>query len=152
MDSANITQPHFEIPCNIRSEKVVLGCVIEEPTLLASILAVPLCANDFMLSDHRRMFQAVLDLRQLDAPIDYISVVEQLGNSVEDFALVGSLIDGVAVESAHALHHSKIVRKKAHQRELLKISEELANAAAQASADPELLISAAIEKLQAVRL
>jgi len=152
MDSANIAHPQFEIPCNVRSEQVVLGCLIEDGSLLPCILDSGLNVNSFMLSDHRRIFQAILDLHQQSAPIDCVTVAERLGNKASDFALLADLICGVVVDASHALYHAKIVRKKAALRKVMKIGEWLQTTAADASANPEQLTNAAIEKLQGVRL
>ncbi len=145
-------QLDIDLPCNVLAEQVVLGCLIEDSKLLPGIVATGLEHDEFILSDHQRVFQAILDLHQRGSPIDYVSVAEQLGNASDDFALLGSLIHGVVVERSHALHQAKIVRRKAGLRAILKISEWMGGAAADTSADPELLIHLAIEKLQGVRL
>ena len=152
MSKATITQPDRELPCNIDSERVVLGNLIEDGTLLSGILESGLKASDFSLSDHQRIFQAILDLRQQGAPVDHVTLAEQLGQQAEDIALIMALIYGCVVESKHAIYHARLVKRKAALRELLRQGEWLQTAAAEVGADPELVISAAIGKLQEVRL
>jgi replicative DNA helicase len=146
------TKSPAELPCSEMAEQIVLGCLIEDEALLPGVLDSGLTAADFMISNHRRVFQAILDLRQQDYPVDYVAIAEHLGNKADDFALLGSLIHGVVVDAGHALHHARIVKKKAQLRELMKVSAWLEDVASTSTTDPELLVNMAIEKLQEVRL
>lgn len=149
-DSDNIAQVDLELPCNVASERVVLGCLIEDGKLVPSILETGITADDFSLSDHGRVFQSILNLRQQSVPVDCVSVVEELGKSDRDIALLADVLHGAVVEASHATHHARIVMKKAQLREFMKFAEWMQTAAIQPGADPELLVSTAIGKLQEV--
>ncbi len=140
MDTDNITQ--------VASGQVVLGCIIEHPALLSSILSVGLHAEDFLLSDHQRAFAAILKLSQRKAPIDVLSVADELGGDQDAFNLVLQLIYGVIVEPKHAHYHAQRVKSYARCRRLLRISESIPQRLADLR-DPDLLISEIREKLAA---
>jgi replicative DNA helicase len=136
------------LPVNLAAEREVLGALIEEPALLSEAIAMGLSSDDLSLADHRRIFSAMVALREQGHPIDYITLAEHLGNRSADFALMSDLISGVVVSRGHVLHHVGIVRKKAGLRNLIKLSEWMALAAGEDGADPKALIKGALEKLE----
>jgi replicative DNA helicase len=151
MINNTLTQPEaVEMPSALRCEQAVLGALIEDEDFLPSILVSGLTADDFLLSDHGRIFRAILKLREQNAPVDSVSVAEALGGGQAEFVLIGALISGAVVEASHAAYHAKVVQEKARLRKVLKIGEWLQGAAADRGANPEALVSTAITKLQGV--
>jgi replicative DNA helicase len=128
------------VPANLPAERCVLGALIEDDSLVPDVLALGLRTQDFLLSDHRRIFRAIEMLRAKNAPVDYVSVTEQLGTRNEDYALIADLMHGVVLYEDHVLHHAAIVRRKARLRALLKIGEWISVAVTE-TADPDLVIS-----------
>jgi replicative DNA helicase len=102
------------------------------------------------ISAHRRIFGAILELREKNCPIDYIAVAERIGNAPEDFALIGDLISGVVIERSHILHHVRIVRKKSRLRALMKLADWISRSATQVAADPDALVQVTLTKLGAI--
>jgi replicative DNA helicase len=142
-------RPDRPIPINLAAERSVLGALIEDGSLLEDVIAAGLRVEDFALSDHRRVYAAMLDLWQQKKPVDYVLVADHLGNDQEHYVLVGSLIQGVIVDPDHVLHHVEIVRRKSQLRSLLRIAEWITNVVND-QADPNALIGEAIAKLEAV--
>jgi replicative DNA helicase len=140
------------MPTNLPAERTVLGALIEEDGLLSVAISEGLIVDDFSISDHRRIFGAMLELREKDCPIDYISVADQLGNAPADFALLGDLISGIVIERGHVLHHIRIVRKKARLRTLLKLADWMSKSAIEVAANPDVLVQIAIKRLEEVPL
>jgi replicative DNA helicase len=140
------------MPTNLPAERTVLGALIEQDGLLSLAISEGLTVDDFSISDHRRIFGAILDLREKNCPIDYIAVAEQLGNSPSDFALLGDLISGVVVERSHIRHHVGIVKKKAQLRTLMKVADWISQSATEVTANPDALVKVAIEKLETIGL
>jgi replicative DNA helicase len=143
------TPPARTLPANIAAERSVLGGVIEDDGLLPEVIAADLQREDFSLSDHQRVFSAILSLHERKLPVDYVTVAEELGNDQNAYVLLGSLIQGVIVHEDHILHHVAIVRKKSRLRALLRLAEWLTKAVTE-SADPDKLIIATREKLEAL--
>ncbi len=130
----------LKIPTNLAAERVVLGALIEDDGLLPEVLDVGLSAEDFLLSDHQRVFRAVLALREKHCPVDYITVAEELGNQNADYVLIASLVHGVVVHENHVLHHVQIVRRKARLRALLKLGEWISTAVTEGS-EPDQVVA-----------
>jgi replicative DNA helicase len=139
-----------DTPRNLASERVILGALIEEESILSAAVGAGLDIEDFFLSDHRRIFAAMLELRENNSPVDYITVAEQLGNRQADVVLLASLIDGVVIDRSHVLYHIGIVRKKSRLRRLQQLAEWMLQSANEISADPDALTEVALEKLGAV--
>lgn len=135
-------------PASIASERAILGAIIEDDDLIMpDVIGSGLCPEDFFLSDHRRIFAAMLELWQKKRHIDLILVHEWLGNRSEDAAVIASLIQGVIVHTDHVLNHVEIVRNKARLRECLRISEWVCNVVDD-SADADLIIEEAIQRFE----
>ena len=138
------------MPTNLPAERTVLGALIEDADLFSDAISEGLTVDDFSISAHRRIFGAILELREKNCPVDYIAVAEQIGNAPEDFALIGDLISGVVIERTHILHHVRIVRKKSRLRALMKLADWISHSAVQVAADPDALVQVTLTKLEAI--
>ena len=132
---------------NVPAERSVLGALIENGSLFPDVVDAGLRVKDFGLSDHQRVFDAMLTLHLQGSPIDYISVYERLGNQPADYVLLGSLIQGVIIDEDHILYHVAIVRRKAGLRALLSIAEWITKVVDD-TADPDALIEQSIGMLE----
>jgi replicative DNA helicase len=137
------------IPVNLPAEREVLGSLVEDGGILSAALASGLCVDDFSLSDHRRVFEAILQLKTDECPVDYITVTDRLGNSDNDFVLLASLINGTVIVRSHVLHHLKILRKNARLRALAILAEWILESVNQVSADPDSIAQAIRARLGA---
>lgn len=96
-------------PANLAAERVVLSAVLEDDDgLLQEVIDSGLVPEDFLLSDHGRVFRAMLALRARDCPVDCVSVVEELGNTNDDYLLMSRLVYGVII------HHDRARVARAH--------------------------------------
>lgn len=136
------------VPINLDAERCVLGAVIEDDSLLPDVIAAGLKPEHFAVSDHRRVFQAMLALHLRKVPIDYVLLTQELGNRREEHVLVASLIHGVVVEVNHILHHVGIVRRNWQVRRFQKIGEWMMGIVD--TLNPDALIEDAIGKLEAI--
>jgi replicative DNA helicase len=125
-------------PVSLPAECSVLGALIEDDSFVPVVFALGLRCEDFFLSDHRRIWQAIEVLHARNAPVDFVSVAEQLGNRDEDYAAIADLMYGVVLHEDHIVHHARIVRKNARLRTLLRIGEWISKAVAE-TADPDLI-------------
>jgi replicative DNA helicase len=148
MSIDTVSQPEFDLPCNIAAERGVLGNLLESSSLLPRVLASGLCADDFILPDHARAFRAIVTLHQQNAPVDPISLLDQLGERPADLALITDLITGTVIEPSHALYHARIGKRKARARQILKIGESIPGLVAEV-ADLDQLIAEIRQKLDA---
>lgn len=137
-------------PASLHAERLILGNIVEDSSVLSAVLDAGVAATDFSLEDHRRIFMAILALRDSHTPIDYLILSEKLGGSQDDYVLVGSLIDGVLVNRSHVLHHIGIVRERARLRELIRLGEWLISSSIEPGANAAKLTELALEKLSAI--
>lgn len=137
-------------PVSLPAERVVLGGLIESPDLLPEAVAAGLAVRDFSLSDHRRIFTAILALVESKSAIDYVLVAEHLGGSQDDYVLLGSLIDGVVIEQGHILHHVALVRKKSKLRQLERMGANLVASICETGADPDTIAAVIREQLECI--
>ena len=142
------------VPANLPAERAVLGAVLgdeaESAQILSDVIDSGLVVEDFFLSDHQRIFLAILKLREKNAPIDFISIAEQLGNSQADYVVLGSLIDGTVIEANHVLYHAGVIRRKARQRKLLKLGEWLLDSVNDRT-EPDQMIEQLLERIEQCR-
>src|SRR5206468_1102455 len=76
-------------PASIASERAIIGAIMEDDDLvMPCVLESGLRSTDFFLSNHRRIFDAVLQLWQEARHVDMILVTERLGNKIEDAVVV----------------------------------------------------------------
>jgi replicative DNA helicase len=135
------------LPANLAAEREVLGAIIEAD-VLPEVVEAGLQVGHFLLSDHRRIFAAMLALRDKNQSVDVITLSEKLGNRPEDIALLSDLITGVVLARGHIQHHVAIVRQKARLRALIKFGEWAALSANESGADPDALVKAVADKLE----
>jgi replicative DNA helicase len=141
-----------ELPVNLPVERAVLGALIESEQILSDALKAGLRENDFSISDHQRIFAAIVALREKYVPVDQLSVAEQLGNGQWDVALIGDLINGAVIVRSHVAHHVQIVRKKSDLRQLAKMGDWLTTAACRTGAEPNDLTAQLLKQLSAAGL
>jgi len=123
-------------PANLAAERSVLGALIDDDSFVPKVFASGLRCEDFFLSAHRRIFRAIELLHTRKAPVDHVSVAEQLGNRNEDYAAIADMVYGVVLHEDHILHHVRIILRKSRLRRLLEIGEWILTAVNETS-DPD---------------
>jgi replicative DNA helicase len=136
------------VPVNLAAERSVLGSCVESHALLDSAVVEDLTPDDFSVSDHRRIFAAILEMHSKKVPVDFISLAEYLGNGQREFALIADLVSGAVVHHSHVRHHVRIVREKSKLRALLRLADWIEQAAIEPCADPEQIAKLVCEKLE----
>lgn len=150
---ANITE-HGKVPPNaVDLEDAVLGAAMLERDGLNAIIDI-LTPDSFYKLEHQEIFRAIIDLFNANAPIDIITVTQELRKSgklemVGGAFYITKLTDRVA-SSANSEHHARIIQQKYIQREIIRVTGEVyANAFEDASDPIELLdmLGSAAEKI-----
>jgi len=145
------TETVSTIPVSLPAERSVLGALVESPEIYAEALAEGLRVDDFFLSGHRRIFETMVSLSKAGIPVDYVTLMERLGDSDTVAALLCDLAGGVVLVSSHILHHVRILKKKSRLRSLLNLSEWLQQAASHPSADPVEIQREVRSRLEAMK-
>lgn len=124
-------------------ESAVLGAIMLERDAFDTVVEIlkPEC---FYKDANQKIFAAMVSLSQKQMPIDLLTVVEEL-KTKEELEMVGgpyyvSRLTNDVVSSANIVAHSKIIKAKYVQRELIRMSGEIASQAFEDSADVTVLL------------
>lgn len=115
-------------PQDIETEKTVLGALMIDKDAIIKI-ADFLSPEDFYNDNHKKIYQAIIDLFNQNKPIDLLTVTAKLKEKkllkeVGDVEYLTDLINGVP-SAAHIVHYANIVKEKKVRRDLIRVSSEI---------------------------
>jgi replicative DNA helicase len=117
-------------PQAISLEEAVLGALMLEKDAIAKVLDI-LKPASFYVESHQKIYTAMRNLFERSAPIDLLTVHEELRKAGEVEAIGGA---GYLVELTHRVgsaanleYHAKIITQKYIQRELIRVSSLIIN-------------------------
>lgn len=115
-------------PQNLEAEQSVLGCILIDQEAITKIADI-LKPDDFYKSDHRKIFESILDLYEKRQPLDILGVTSRLQEKkdLEDIggrSYITTLANSVATAS-HVVSYAKIVQKKSTLRRLINTATEI---------------------------
>lgn len=125
-------------PHSIEAEKSVLGAAMLSKDALFDVVEV-VKADDFYDANHKEIFTAMLDLHRKNAPVDALTVAEELKkrnslNMVGGRAYIASLSSGTPTVS-NAMDYGKLVAEKASIRRLINTADDIVNKGYEESMD-----------------
>lgn len=128
MDEALIrkTMPH-----NMEAEKAVIASMLMDTEAIMSAGEM-LAAEDFYGSQYGLLFKAITDMYSAGSPIDLMTLQEKLSHmdappELGSIEFLRDLFNAEAT-SVNVKHYAKIVKEKSVLRNLIKTTEEIANA------------------------
>ena len=147
----------YKPPQALDIEEAVLGAMMLEPTVVPDVMD-QINEGCFYKVQHRKIFNAIKALASVNAPIDLLTVSEELQKHKDDKSSTTHLEDvgGMAYLSnltlkigaaAHIDYHTKILLQKWIQRELIQISQETQRIAFDDSMPVDDLIDSASSKI-----
>jgi replicative DNA helicase len=116
------------LPNSAEAERTVLGAVLVDNQAFNSAAEV-LTRDDFYREAHRRIFEAMAALAEKSAPIDSVTLADELQKSqsleaVGGAAYLGSLVDGLP-RITNVEQWSRIIKEKAVLRNLIHASSRI---------------------------
>lgn len=137
-------------PQNIEAEQAILGAMILDKEAIATVSEF-IKGEDFYRNDHKEIFEAIIDVYELDNPVDLITLIERLKQRESLDAIGGVeyltyIATGVPT-TANAKHYAKIVEEKSLLRKLIKASGEIMNMGYDASEDTQHIIDSAEKQI-----
>jgi replicative DNA helicase len=134
------------LPASSEAERAVLGAILLDNQAYPQA-AEFLQADDFLLDSHRRIYLRMAELAESGRPIDFVTLVEQLGQhkeieSVGGVAYVTSLTDGLP-RVKNIEQYVKIVKDKALLRGLIHAATSAIQQAYEQDAPAEEIVDAA---------
>lgn len=131
------------MPNNQEAEEAVIGSMLldQDAVVYAS---EKLTDSDFYNSRYKTLFAAIVDLYHEDKPADLVTLVEKLRekNASEDVCSVeflSNIISSVPT-SANIRYYTDIVQQKSLLRDLIHLTEDIANRGYQDGVDIETLM------------
>jgi hypothetical protein len=107
------------MPANLDAERAVLGAVVFDNKALKIAVQI-LRSDDFFLSQHRQVFECMIQLAEKQQPIDTITIMDQL-ESLDRLEVAGGapllsqLTDGLP-RVTNVEHYARIVKEKSNLR------------------------------------
>ena len=140
-------------PQAVEIEEAVLGALLLEKNCVLPISEI-LKPESFYKEAHQMIFRAIFNLFNKNAPIDILTVVQELKRT-EELDIVGGpyfitqLTNRIA-SAANVEYHARIVAQKALQREMIGLSMETMRDAYEDSTDVFTLMDGHEKKLTAI--
>jgi replicative DNA helicase len=138
-------------PHSLEAEQAVLGGILLDPELLAEVGPI-LKPEHFYALIHERIFATVLGLQSVGAPLDSISIAEELRkrsqlDSCGGFSYLAGLASGIQTASSIA-YFARLVREKATLRALVRAGNAIAQIGYQGEDDAEGALEQADDTLR----
>lgn len=132
------TDPLNLAPHSVESEEAVLGSILMNPEAFYTVRAIPLTSNDFFITRHGWIFDAIGTLADRDEPLDTRTIAEVLRN--RKFLDINQLdgaggeaylnyLPGTMPTALHAEMYGRLVKRAALRRQLLGAAGEIAQLA-----------------------
>ena len=136
---------NYDLPHDVDAEKELLAALLVRNGEKIPAVTAIVSAADFYRPEHRILYRIIVQLYAQDIPPNVISIFEELRKTGEfdkvDRKYVISIVS-MSVTNAYAVAYAKIVKEKAELRDLLQVSEKLAEAAQQGIIPPSEIIAA----------
>jgi replicative DNA helicase len=137
-------------PQSLEAEQAILGAVLIDNECLNQIIEI-LRPEDFYKEAHGKIFQAMIDLSNLNEPTDLLTVHDYLKkkneiNAIGGISYISSLADNIP-SSANVTSYAKIVRDKSILRRLIHASSDIATKGYEDSHDPNELLDFAEQSI-----
>ncbi len=112
-------------PHSLEAEMAVLGAMLIEKEVIENVTET-LLPKHFYSDAHRKIYEAILDLRARNLPVDVVTLSEELrkANRLDELGgqkYLAELMEKVST-AAHTQAYANIVKEKALLRELIRVS------------------------------
>lgn len=138
------------IPYNAAAEQSVIGSILMDRECLATVIEY-VRADDFYDLKNKELFEAIMDLFNLDKPIDVITVAEQLRQRGTFDKIGGEIyladIASAVSTSANVKYYAKIVSEYAIRRRLIRVSEDISKLAYEGNENIEKILDISEQKV-----
>jgi hypothetical protein len=141
------------LPHNLNAERAILGTVLLNNSAIRALdMASP---SHFFLPEHRVIAGRILSMSRAGAPIDLVTLEEELERRGElapagGAAYLAQLLDG-AYRAANVEHYARIVREKAVLRQIAHAGEAAQLAAFERDAEPGVVAEHAEQLFRTLR-
>ena len=137
-------------PYNAAAEQSVIGSIFMDRECLANVIE-HVRAEDFYDPRNKELFEAIMDLFNLDKPIDIITVAEQLRQRGTFEKIGGEIyladIANSVSTSANVKYYAKIVSEYAIRRRLIGVANDISGLAYEGNESIEKILDISEQKV-----
>lgn len=137
-------------PYNLTAEQSVLGAMLLDSECVGTVMQL-VRPDDFYDPKNKELFDAILDLFNIDRPLDIITLAEQLKARGTFEKAGGELylveIANAVPTTANVRHYAKIVSDYSTRRRLIQISNEISSLAYEGEETTEKILDIAEQKI-----
>ena len=146
MDFANLTTIERLPPQNLEAEQAVLGSMLLEEE--AIVQAAELLEEQVFYKDsHRKIFSTLLALYKANAPVDLVTVTDELKKRglLDEIGGASYLatLTSVVPTAANAEYYCRIVKQRAILRDLIRATTHIASECYEEALEPDHLLDKA---------
>jgi len=138
------------LPQNLEAERSILGAVLLDNHALNAAVE-KLRSEDFLLPQHRRIFERMIHLGEKQQAIDTVTLMEDLTRRGEleaagGVAYLSQLADGLP-RVTNVEHYARIVKEKSVLRSLIYSASAIQEQALEAADDADVILDRAESKI-----
>ena len=141
-----VVQPIRQQTEDLAAERAVLGAVLADNTVVASVAEVVL-ADDFSSPAHAQIFAAMLALDGTQRPVDHLTLSEELKTRGQLAGVGGPAylmtLDQVVPLASSAVEYARIVKDQSVRRRLANVGREILELASQDTGELEAILDEA---------
>lgn len=150
-----ISVDNLNMPYSMEAEQAVLGAILLDQSCLTLIQASGFGTEYFFRKEHKAIFNAMLKIDTMGGNIDPLLVLEHLkAENIYDEAAGKQYLYQLAQavpSTANVEAYAKIIKEKYYIRTLIDISEEILKEAADSTAEADVLLDSAEQKIYDIR-
>lgn len=145
----------FNLPYSPEAEQAVLGAVILDGSVLDNVVEILGDSKYFHITNHRVIYNAMLDLFNSGKNVDFVTVLEHLkmDKHFDDSTGKTYLLDLASncPSISNAREYAKIVREKYDVRSLINAARDIIDESSSGELEPNVLIDSAEQKIFDIR-
>ncbi len=137
-----------QLPQNIEAEKILLGCILINPSIVEDIQIQP---DIFYYEKHKIIIESILEIKKQDKEINILSTSEQLkiNNKLENIG-GRAYINDLALEvisTASYEYYYKLIKEKSELRKIIKFSENILQEAYSGEKQAECILTSVSDEI-----
>ncbi len=126
---ADIINPEdMSVPFSNEAEQSVIGAMYLDKDCIPDVIS-KVHAEDFYISRHKELFEAIVDLYNLGKPIDLVTLKEHLilRGSLEKIGGISFVYEvaNLVPSTESVKHYASIVKNKSVQRKMIKMADNI---------------------------
>ncbi len=156
MDSLSVYEGR-ELPYSLEAEQTVLGAMLDEPSLIPMVIGT-IKPDYFYQENHQKLFGIIVRLFVVGKEIDYVVLINEAVNAgvfqSETSArtyLTGIMESVPSVSEESVRGYCNIIDGMHQRRMLIKAAEEILTASYDGTAEPDILLDNAEQKIYNIR-